>query len=116
MDHPAIAKVFDAGSTPEGRPFFVMEYVDGLPITEYCDRHRLTTTERLELFVPGWHALQHAHQKSGIHRAIKTSNVMVSDVDGQPVPKVIDFGIARATEQRIDADVPFTQLGQFMGT
>ena len=116
MEHPNIARVYDAGASEKGRPFFVMEYVDGLPITQYCDRRRLTTRERLELFDPVCQALHHAHQKSVIHRDIKPSNVMVTEVDGRPVPKVIDFGIARATEQRLAANAAFTQLGQFIGT
>jgi serine/threonine protein kinase/tetratricopeptide (TPR) repeat protein len=116
MEHPNIARVYDAGASEKGRPYFVMEYVDGLPITQYCDRHRLTTGQRLELFVPVCQALQHAHQKGVIHRDIKPSNVMVTEVDGRPVPKVIDFGIARATEQRNADTVAFTQLGQFLGT
>src|SRR5208282_1207581 len=91
MDHPNIAHVFDAGCTESGRPFFVMELVKGIPITEYCDQQRLTPRQRLELFVPVCEAIQHAHQKGVIHRDIKPSNVLVASYDGQPVPKVIDF-------------------------
>src|SRR5262249_40399503 len=95
MDHPNIAKVHDAGGAPDGRPFFVMELVKGMPLTKYCDEHRLTPRERLELFVPVCQAIQHAHQKGIIHRDIKPSNVLVALYDGKPVPKVIDFGIAK---------------------
>ena len=97
MDHPNIARVFDAAATPAGRPFFVMELVKGVPITQYCDFHKLTTRQRLELFVPVCHAIQHAHQKGVIHRDIKPSNVLVALYDDRPVPKVIDFGVAKAT-------------------
>ncbi|MBL8214957.1 MAG: serine/threonine protein kinase, partial [Bryobacterales bacterium] len=116
MDHPNIARVFEADETAKGRPYFVMEYIDGQPITTYCDRHRLNTKERLRLFIPVCQALQHAHAKGILHRDIKPSNVLVSEVDGQPVPKVIDFGIAKALDQqRVERSV-FTQLGQFLGT
>lgn len=116
MDHPNIAHVLEAGASAKGRPYFVMEYVDGLPITQYCDQHRLNTRERLELFIPVCQALQHAHQKGVVHRDIKPSNVMVTQVDGQASPKVIDFGIARAIEQQQAGADGVTQLGQFMGT
>jgi serine/threonine protein kinase/tetratricopeptide (TPR) repeat protein len=116
MDHPNIARVYDAGMSEKGRPYFVMEYVDGLPITVFCDQRRLNTKERLELFVHVCQALQHAHQKGIIHRDIKPSNVMVTEVDGLPAPKVIDFGIARATEQHAAGTAGFTQFGQFIGT
>ena len=96
MDHPHIAKVLDGGATPEGRPYFVMELVKGQPITKYCDEHRLTPKERLELFVPVCQAIQHAHQKGIIHRDIKPTNILVGESDGRPLPKVIDFGIAKA--------------------
>src|SRR5580698_25654 len=99
MDHPNIAKVLDAGATETGRPFFVMELVRGIRITEYCDEHNLSTMTRLELFVQVCQAIQHAHQKGIIHRDIKPSDVLVTDQDGVPVSKVIDFGIAKATEQ-----------------
>ncbi len=101
MDHPSIARVFDAGATDAGRPYFVMELVKGVPITEYCDTVHLTPKERLELFVPVCQAIQHAHQKGIIHRDVKPSNVLVTMQDGKPVPKIIDFGIAKAIEQRL---------------
>src|ERR1700734_2284393 len=101
MDHPAIAKVFDAGSTPEGRPYFVMEYVDGLPIQQYCDRHRLTMRQRMELFIQVCEGVQHAHQKAIIHRDLKPSNILVTEVDGKPMPRIIDFGVAKATSQQL---------------
>jgi serine/threonine protein kinase len=116
MDHPAIAKVFDAGSTPEGRPYFVMEYVDGLPINDYCDRHRLTMRQRMELFIQVCEGVQHAHQKAIIHRDLKPSNILVTEVDGRPAPRIIDFGIAKATSQSVDAATMFTQLGSVIGT
>ncbi len=116
MDHPNIARVFDASSTSQGRPFFVMEYIDGEPITTYCDRHRLNTRERLHLFIPVCQAVQHAHSKGVLHRDIKPSNVLVTEVDGAPVPKVIDFGIAKATEQSQNEQTAFTRFGQFIGT
>ena len=102
MDHPHIARVLDAGATDMGRPFFVMELVRGVPITEYCDRNHLSPKERLELFIPVCQAIQHAHQKGIIHRDIKPSNVMVTLHDGNPVPKVIDFGVAKAIDQPPD--------------
>jgi serine/threonine protein kinase len=116
MDHPHIARVLDAGATDAGRPYFVMELVDGAPITEYCDRCRLTPRERLELFIPVCQAIQHAHQKGVIHRDIKPSNVLVLQVDGKPMPKVIDFGIAKAIDQRLTERTLFTQLGAIVGT
>jgi serine/threonine protein kinase len=101
MDHVNIARVLDAGTTQRGRPYFVMELVHGVPITRYCDDQQLTLRQRLELFLPVCHAIQHAHQKGIIHRDIKPSNVMVTLYDGRPVPKVIDFGVAKATDQRL---------------
>ena len=116
MNHPNIAKVHDAGSTEQGRPYFVMEYVQGVPITDYCDRHRLTTRERLEAFIPVCQAIHHAHQKAIIHRDVKPSNILVSVEDGRPVPKVIDFGVAKATSQRLTERTLFTQHGMLVGT
>jgi eukaryotic-like serine/threonine-protein kinase len=116
MDHPAIAKVFDGGSTPEGRPYFVMEYVAGVPITEHCDTHRLSTRERLELFIEVCEGVQHAHQKAIIHRDLKPSNILVSLVDGRAQPKIIDFGIAKATGQRLTEKTLFTEVGAIIGT
>jgi serine/threonine protein kinase len=116
MDHPNIARVFDAGATPEGRPYFVMEYVPGLPITEYCDKHRLTIAERLELFIQVCEGVQHAHQKAIIHRDLKPSNVLVVEQDNKPVPKIIDFGLAKATAQRLTDKTMFTELGMMLGT
>jgi serine/threonine protein kinase len=116
MDHQHIAKVLDAGATNTGRPYFVMELVKGVPITEYCDRNHLTPRERLELFVPVCQAIQHAHQKGIIHRDIKPSNVLVTLYDGQPAAKVIDFGVAKATDQRLTERTMFTQYGQIIGT
>ena len=117
MDHPNIAKVLEAGSTETGRPFFVMELVRGIKITDYCDQNQLPTEERLKLFTQVCQAVQHAHQKGIIHRDIKPSNILVADHDGVPVPKVIDFGIAKATtDQRLTDKTLFTALEQFMGT
>ena len=117
MDHPNIAKVLDAGATETGRPFFVMELVRGVKITEYCDQHRLTTRERLDLFMQVCRAVQHAHQKGIIHRDLKPSNILVSSADGVPVPKVIDFGIAKATsQQKLTDKTLFTAFAQFIGT
>jgi len=116
MDHPNIARVFDAGSTAEGRPYFVMEYVPGLPITEYCDKHRLTIKERLELFMQVCDGVQHAHQKAIIHRDLKPSNVPVLELDNKALPKIIDFGLAKATAQRLTDKTMFTELGVMMGT
>ncbi len=116
MDHPNIARVFDAGSTAEGRPYFVMEYVPGLPITEYCDKHRLTIKERLELFMQVCDGVQHAHQKAIIHRDLKPSNVLVVEQNNKAVPKIIDFGLAKATAQRLTEKTLFTELGVMMGT
>jgi serine/threonine protein kinase len=117
MDHPNIAKVLDAGATDTGRPYFVMELVRGIKITEYCDQNNLPTHERLEVFIQICRAIQHAHQKGIIHRDIKPSNILVTLHDGIPVPKVIDFGIAKATtDQRLTDKTLFTQFEQFIGT
>jgi serine/threonine protein kinase len=116
MEHPNIAKVFDAGATPEGRPFFVMECVPGLPITSYCDRHRLTIHERLALFTQVCEGVQHAHQKAIIHRDLKPSNVLVAEVGQKPVPKIIDFGLAKATGARLSQATIYTEAGGVVGT
>jgi tetratricopeptide (TPR) repeat protein len=116
MDHPNIAKVLDGGATDNGRPYFIMELVRGIKITDYCDQANLTTTERLNLFIKVCQAIQHAHQKGIIHRDIKPSNILVTVNDGLPVPKVIDFGIAKATEGRLTEATVYTQLHQFIGT
>jgi WD40 repeat protein len=116
MDHVNIARVLDGGATEYGRPYFVMELVHGVPITKSCDENRLTPRERLELFVPVCQAIQHAHQKGIIHRDVKPSNVMVTLYDGKPVPKVIDFGVAKATEQKLTDRTLFTQHGTMVGT
>jgi serine/threonine protein kinase/Tol biopolymer transport system component len=116
MDHPSIAKVLDAGATETGRPYFVMELVTGVSITEYCDKSNLSTKDRLALFLQVCHAVQHAHQKGIIHRDIKPSNVMVTHQDGRPVPKVIDFGIAKATNQKLTEKTLFTRYAHIIGT
>ncbi len=116
MDHPHIAKVFDAGATEAGRPYFVMEYIKGVPIAEYCDQERLDMRARLELFTKVCHAIQHAHQKGVIHRDIKPTNVLVTLADGAPVPKVIDFGIAKATSGDLTPKTLFTEHRQLIGT
>jgi serine/threonine protein kinase len=116
MEHPNIAKVFEAGATPEGRPYFVMEYVHGFPITDYCDRHRLTIKERLSLFMQVCEGVQHAHQKAIIHRDLKPSNVLVEEVDDKPVPKIIDFGLAKAIGQQLTEMTLFTEAGAMLGT
>jgi serine/threonine protein kinase/dienelactone hydrolase len=116
MDHPNIAKVHDAGATETGRPFFVMELVRGIPITKYCDENHLTPKDRLELFIKVCQAIQHAHQKGVIHRDIKPSNILVTVNDGQPTPKVIDFGIAKATQGKLTDATVFTAFEQFIGT
>lgn len=116
MDHPNIAKVLDAGATENGRPYFVMELVRGVRITDYCDQHKLSTEERLRLFVQVSQAIQHAHQKGIIHRDIKPSNILVTLHDGVPVPKIIDFGIAKAVDQRLTDKTLFTEFQSFIGT
>lgn len=116
MDHPNIAKVLDAGTTDSGRPYFVMELVNGIPITKYCDEHHLSPRERLELFVPVCQAVQHAHQKGVIHRDLKPSNVLIARYDGRPMPKVIDFGVAKAAGLKLTEQTLFTEVGQVVGT
>src|SRR5437588_11054068 len=117
MDHPNLAKVFDAGATETGRPYFVMELVKGIPITRYCDENNLSTRDRLKLFVQVCQAVQHAHQKGIIHRDIKPNNLLVTLHDGVPVPKVIDFGIAKATtDQQLTDKTVFTAFEHFIGT
>ncbi len=116
MDHPNIARIFDAGATAKGRPYFVMEYIEGVPFTEYCDRNRIAIGQRLELFLAVCRAVQHAHQKGVIHRDLKPSNVLVVEKEGAAVPKVIDFGIAKATDQWAVENTLLTQFGQMVGT
>ena len=116
MDHPAIAKVFDAGTTPTGQPYLVMEYVDGAPISAYCDSRTLSIRDRLQLFIRVCEGVQHAHQKAIIHRDLKPSNILVMDVDGKPMPRIIDFGLAKATMPLIPGETFFTQVGTFLGT
>jgi len=116
MDHPNIARVLDAGATESGRPYFVMELVKGIRITDYCDQKNLSTEERLALFIQLCHAVQHAHQKGVIHRDLKPSNVLVTETDGEPMPKIIDFGIAKATGQRLTDRTLFTRYEQMIGT
>ncbi len=116
MDHPNITRVLDAGATPDGRPFFAMELVHGIPITRFCDQERLSVEDRLRLFIPVCRAVQHAHQKGIIHRDLKPSNIIVGLYDGQPVPKVIDFGVAKATRSKLIDSTIFTQVGQVIGT
>jgi eukaryotic-like serine/threonine-protein kinase len=116
MDHPAIAKVFDAGTTSLGQPYLVMEYVPGLPITDYCDKYKLSIKDRLELFIDACGGVQHAHQKAIIHRDLKPSNILVIEVDGKPVPRIIDFGLAKTTAPQLTGENLFTQFGQFIGT
>jgi serine/threonine protein kinase/Flp pilus assembly protein TadD len=116
MNHPNIASVHDAGATETGRPYFVMEFVPGIPSTRYCDKHRLNLRERLKLFIQACEGVQHAHQKGIIHRDIKPSNVLVADQDERAVPKIIDFGVAKATYQRLTQKTVYTELGQLIGT
>jgi serine/threonine protein kinase len=116
MEHPNIAKVLDAGTTDSGRPYFVMELVKGVPITQYCDQRHLSPRQRLELFIPICQAVQHAHQKGIIHRDLKPSNVLIALYDNRPVPKVIDFGVAKATGARLTEHTLFTEFGQMLGT
>jgi non-specific serine/threonine protein kinase/serine/threonine-protein kinase len=116
MDHPAIAKVFDAGSTAEGQPYFAMEYVQGLPITEYCDEKRLSPSERLLIFTKVCEGVQHAHQKAIIHRDLKPTNILVVEVDGKPVPRIIDFGLAKAISEQPQRGTLVTRAGGLVGT
>jgi serine/threonine protein kinase/Tol biopolymer transport system component len=116
MDHPNIARVLDAGATKAGRPYFVMELVKGIPITDYCDRERLSTGQRLQLFMQVCHAVQHAHQKGIIHRDLKPTNILVTVIDGEPVPKIIDFGVAKALGQKLTEKTLFTRFEEFLGT
>src|ERR1019366_6112802 len=117
MDHPNIARVLEAGATETGRPYFVMELVRGIKITTYCDENRLNVRQRLNLFIQVCNAIQHAHQKGIVHRDIKPSNILVTMLDGVPVPKVIDFGIAKATGgERLTDNTLFTAYEQFVGT
>ena len=116
MDHPAIARVFDAGATPQGRPYFVMEYVRGETITAYATRHTLTVPERIDLFLAVCEGVQHAHQKGIIHRDLKPSNVLVTVRDDRPMPKVIDFGVAKATTQALTDRTLHTEIGALIGT
>src|SRR5256884_1884612 len=116
MDHPNLAKVLDAGASETGRPYFVMELVRGVKITDYCDENNLSTQQRLDLFIQICQAIQHAHQKGIIHRDIKPSNILVTVNDGVPIPKVIDFGIAKATQGRLADRTLFTAFEQFLGT
>ena len=116
MDHPNIAKVLDAGTTESGRPYFVMDLVDGVPITTYCDGHNLTLRQRLELFLSVCHAVQHAHQKGIIHRDLKPSNVLVASYDDGPVPKIIDFGVSKATGQKLTDRTTLHADGLLIGT
>jgi serine/threonine protein kinase len=116
MDHPAIAKVFDAGATPDGQPYFAMEYVPGVTITEFCDRKKLKIRERLELFIRACEGVQHAHQKAIIHRDLKPANILVVEVDGKPMPRIIDFGLAKSVTPFLSGESLNTQIGGFVGT
>jgi serine/threonine protein kinase len=116
MDHPAIAKVFDAGATPDGQPYFAMEYVPGVTITEYCDQKKLKIRERLELFIRACEGVQHAHQKAIIHRDLKPANILVVEVDGQPMPRIIDFGLAKSVTPFLSGESLNTHVGSFVGT
>jgi non-specific serine/threonine protein kinase/serine/threonine-protein kinase len=116
LDHPSIAKVFDAGTTPDGQPYFVMEYVPGVPVTDYCDQKRLNIRERLALFIKVCEGVQHAHTKAIIHRDLKPANILVNEVDGKPLPRIIDFGLAKATTSLAPDESMLTRLGAFVGT
>ncbi|MFO0810979.1 MAG: serine/threonine-protein kinase, partial [Gemmataceae bacterium] len=116
MDHPNIAKILDGGLTEQGHPFFVMEFIQGVPLTEFCDAARLTVRERLELFIPVCQAVQHAHQKGVVHRDLKPSNILVGRTDGKPTPKVIDFGLAKALHQPLTDRTLYTSPAFLLGT
>src|SRR5260370_6789586 len=116
MDHPCIAKVFDAGAAPGGQPYFVMEYVEGVPITQYCDQKKLPLPDRLRLFIQVCEAVQHAHRKAIIHRDLKPANILVVEIDGKPRPRIIDFGIAKAAVPSEPDATLFTQAGVLLGT
>jgi non-specific serine/threonine protein kinase/serine/threonine-protein kinase len=116
MDHPAIAKVFEAGATEQGQPYFVMEYVPGLPITKFCDEHRFDIAARIRLFIEACEGVQHAHQKGIAHRDLKPANILVVEIDGAPVPRIIDFGLAKTTTPALRSDSELTLIGQFIGT
>ena len=116
LNHPNVAQVYDAGATEQGRPFFVMEHIEGVPITTFCDRERLRSGDRLDLFIQVCEAIQHAHQKGIIHRDIKPSNILVSTVEGRPRPKVIDFGVARAIDRHLTEHTVYTEQGRVIGT
>src|SRR5262249_22763265 len=116
MNHPNIARVFDGGETASGRPYFVMELVCGIPITDYCDQNHLSVRQPLELVTRGWQGVQHAHQKGIIHRDVKPSNLLVTSHDGTPLVKVIDFGVAKATGQQLTDKTVYTQVTQMVGT
>ena len=116
MNHPSIARVYEAGATEQGSPYFAMELISALPVTAYCDRHKLGTPERLGLFVQICDGVQHAHHKGVIHRDLKPTNVLVTEQDGKPIPKIIDFGVAKATAQPLTGATVFTRHGQLIGT
>ncbi len=118
MNHPFIARVFDAGATPDGQPYFAMEYVPGLPITDHCNQKHLNTRERIELFLKICQGVQHAHQKAILHRDLKPSNILVAETDGVPVPRIIDFGIAKAIQTAASGpeETSFTEAGIMIGT
>jgi non-specific serine/threonine protein kinase/serine/threonine-protein kinase len=116
MEYPAIATIFDSGSTPDGQPYFAMEFVDGLPITDYCDRKKLEILERLRLFIQVCDGVQHAHQKAIIHRDLKPSNILVTEIDGKPMPRILDFGLAKATVPHALGETLFTQASGLLGT
>jgi len=116
MDHPNIARVFDGGATDSGQPYFVMELVCGVSLAQYCDEHSMTTEERLQIFLKVCRAVQHAHQKGIIHRDLKPSNVLVASIDDEAIPKVIDFGVAKATGPKLTEETVYTQVSQLVGT